>query len=116
MPTTKEEIQKKRQKRLNWLIVTLLVLAVIVLSAPTTHYYDLSDIEIDQPSPRDFRADSDYRILDEIKTETRREEQLAQIKPRFIKLKQREQAVIDGIEQEIEAIRSGEREAVVDTA
>ncbi len=105
MASKKEIIKNARRKRLNWVIIAILLLSVVILSSPTTRYYDLGDVEIGKASPRTFRADSDYRVVDVVKTRRRRQEEIRKIQPRFIKNQQRSQEIIESMKNDMETLR-----------
>ena len=107
MASQKEELKKSRRRQLNWIIVVLLVVAITLLSLPTFSYYQTADLEPDRPSPRTYRMDQRYRIVDRERTNRARRQAREKITPRFIVEEDVRRGVLTQVDTQIKDLRTG---------
>jgi putative nucleotidyltransferase with HDIG domain len=107
MASQKEELKKSRRRQLNWIIVVLLVVAITLLSLPTFSYYRTADLEPDRPSPRTYRMDQRYRIVDRERTNRARRQAREKITPRFIVQEDVRRGVLTQVDTQIKNLRTG---------
>ncbi|MFB6345255.1 MAG: HD family phosphohydrolase [bacterium] len=105
MASQKEEIKETRRRRLNWLIVAILVIGVTLLSLPSFEYFRVSDLEVGSKSPRSFVVDQKYRIVDESQTRQQLLDQKEEIQPEFTFLQSVKTNVLNNINSEIKELK-----------
>jgi putative nucleotidyltransferase with HDIG domain len=102
----KEEIKQSRRRRLNWIVVVLMVVAITVFSLPTFDYFRTADLEPGKPSPRTYQVEERYRIRDVDKTNQRRREARRKIVPQFIFVEPVTDNVLRNIDSLMKSVRS----------
>lgn len=112
MASQKERIKETRRRRLNWIIVVLMVVAITALSLPTFEYFRTSDLQPDEPSPRTYRMDQDYRIEDVRRTRVAKQRARRDIRPQFLVQRQVKDSVLESLTTRLDEVREDSSEEV----
>lgn len=109
MVSQKEEVRQARLTRRNWLVVLVLIGLLTLLSFPTTRYFDMSRLDVGEPSPVTYRVDQRYRLVDRERTESKRQRALASVRPRFVEDVTKRRRILEDFRTEIRSLRDGDR-------
>lgn len=109
MVSQKEEVRKARQSQRNWFIVLVLVGLLTLLAFPTTRYFDLSRLEVGEPSPATYRVDRRYRVIDRERTQSQRQRAMASVRPRFVEDATKRRRIENDLRTVVRSLRDGAR-------
>ncbi|MGM0381277.1 MAG: HD family phosphohydrolase [bacterium] len=114
MGRLKEKIKWDRLKRINWIILAVSLLVILAVSSLSTRYFELGDFQPGDASPRTFRADQNYRLIDRSQTREKLEQKLSQLRPSFIRSYPRENTIDSAVRNRLLSELGGEDGLPVD--